>query len=216
MTAKKTKADPAELQLAEDQPATAIQNIAITPMHMLAIAVEKGHDLDRIEKLMDLERIWKEDLAREAYYRAMTEFKKTPVTVTKDKSNAQYQSKYTSIGNLVNTVNAAMAPFGLSASWRYSQSNGIQVTCILAHSLGHTESATLYGPPDESGKKNSLQQIKSTNTYLRKETFEAVTGIVTSDDADDDGNSAVATITKDQVKEIEKLIKKVGADRAGL
>ena len=190
--------------------------VAITPMHMLAKAVEQGHDLEKIEKLMELERSWKADKAREAYYLALAEFKKNPITVTKDKYNAQYNSKYASIGNLVNTVNAAMAPFGLNASWDFDQSDGIKVTCILAHTLGHTESVSLSGPPDDSGKKNSLQQIKSTNTYLRKETFEAVTGVVTSDtEYDDDGNGAAETISKEQLANLEALITEVSADRAG-
>lgn len=188
----------------------------VTPMHMLQIAVEKGHDLDKIEKLMELERSWKADRAREAYYIALAEFKKKPITVTKDKQNVQYNSRYTSIGNLVNTVNAAMAPFGLNASWAFDQSEGIKVTCILAHTLGHTESVSLCGPPDESGKKNSLQQIKSTNTYLRKETFEAVTGVVTSDSDpdDDDGNGAVDTITEKQAADLGAMIDEIGANKA--
>ncbi len=185
----------------------------VTPMHMLQVAVQKGHDLDKIEKLMELERTWKADQAREAYYVALAEFKKKPITISKDKKNIQYGSRYTSIGNLVNTVNAAMAPFGLNASWDFDQSEGIKVTCILAHTLGHTESVSLCGPPDDSGKKNSLQQIKSTNTYLRKETFEAVTGVVTSDTDDDDGNGAVDTITEKQAADLEALITEIGADR---
>ena len=46
----------------------------------------------------------------------------------------------------------------------------------------------MSGPPDDSGKKNPLQQIKSTITYLEIATFEAVTGIAASDAGDDDGN----------------------------
>ncbi|KKK52759.1 hypothetical protein LCGC14_3101680, partial [marine sediment metagenome] len=99
-----------------------------TSMHMLQVAVEKGHDLEKIEKLMELERRWKADQAREAYYLALAEFKREPVTVTKDKVNTQFGSMYTGLGNLANTVNAAMAPFGLNASWDFDQSAGIKVT----------------------------------------------------------------------------------------
>ena len=202
-----------ELQL-EDQAVVpiaekAVATVASTPLAMIQIAVQDGRDLDYIAKLMEMERKWKADLAREAYYKALAKFKKQPITITKDKHNVQYGSKYASIGNLVNTVNTAMAPFGLNASWDFDQSAGIKVTCILAHTLGHTQSVSLSGPPDESGKKNSLQQIKSTNTYLRKETFEAVTGVVTSDTADDDGNSAVETINEQQVADLNALFDEI-------
>ena len=191
------------------------QSIAITPMHMLQVAVEKGQDLEKIEKLMELERRWKADQAREAYYLALAEFKKKPITVTKDKLNTQYDSRYSSIGNFANTVNAAMAPFGLNARWDIDQSDGIAVTCILSHTLGHSESVSMSGPPDKSGSKNPLQEIKSTVTYLELSTLQAVTGVVSQDaNLDDDGNSAGDTISADQVKDLESLMSEVGANQA--
>ena len=188
----------------------------VTPLQMVQLAVEKGFDLERLKTVVELERQWKADKAREAYYVALAEFKKQPLTITKDMHNKQYDSKYTSIGNLVNTVNAAMAPFGLNASWDFKQSdNGVTVTCILAHTLGHTREVSLFGPPDDSGKKNTLQQIKSTNTYLRKETFEAVTGVVTSNAEDDDGNNSQQheTLDEEQVADLEALISEVGSKK---
>jgi len=183
--------------------------VAITPMHMLQSAVEQGHDLEKIEKLMELEKRWKADQAREAYYVALAEFKQEPLTVTKDKINDQYGSRYTGLGNLANTINAAMAPFGLNASWDFDQSEGIKVTCILAHTLGHTQSVSLSGPPDKSGSKNELQQIKSTVTYLEGATLQAVTGVVSQDNADDDGNGSVATITDDQAADMTALMDEI-------
>ena len=190
----------------------ALQNV--TPMHMLQVAVEQGHDLEKIEKLMELERRWKADQAREAYFVALAEFKKEQITVTKDKKNDQYNSMYTTIGNLVNTVNAAMAPFGLNARWSIDQSELITVTCILSHTLGHSEQVSMSGPPDESGSKNCLQQIKSTITYLESTTFQAVTGVVSRDTLDDDGNAAVDVISEKQLADLVALITEVNADRA--
>ena len=83
---------------------TVARSDPITPMQMLQIAVQQGADVDKIEKLMELERRWKADQAREAYYKAVSKFKKKKITVTKDKRNDQYASMYTTIGNLVNTV----------------------------------------------------------------------------------------------------------------
>ena len=193
---------------------TAIQPVGeVTPMRMLQVAVEKGTDLEQIEKLMELERQWKADIAREAYNVAITEFKKNPITVVKDKKNKQYDSYYASLGNKVNTVNLAMAPFGLNARWNIEQGDLITVTCILSHTLGHSESVPMSGLPDDTGKKNEIQKIKSTITYLKSETFEAVTGIVSIDAPDDDGNGASDTITEDQVADLEALITEVGADK---
>ena len=184
-----------------------------TPSALVALAVQQGADLQKLEKLLELERQWKADRAREAYYQALAEFKKTPVIVTKDKLNKQYGSKYTGIGNLVNTVNSAMAPLGLNARWDFKQDGDIiAVSCILAHSLGHSESVTLSGPPDASGSKNSLQQIKSTITYLEIATYQAVTGVASSDFGDDDGNGVVMRIDANQAADLKALMEEVNAN----
>jgi len=76
---------------------------------------------------------------------------------------------------------------------------------------------TLFGPADSSGSKNPLQQVKSTVTYLRKATFEAITGIASSNPTDDDdGNAAadVGYISVDQQTEIEELIKETKSNKA--
>ena len=196
----------------------ALQTIAVTPMQMISAAIESGKDLAYVERLMELERTWKADKAREAYHLAVTQFKSQPITVTKDRTNKQYQSRYTSIGNMVSTVNAAMAPFGLSARWDIEQGDEITVTCILSHTLGHSESVPMSGLPDDSGKKNDLQKIKSTVTYLKSATFEAVTGIVSTDSPDDDGNNAdpVDTISGSQALDLEAKITETDASKSAL
>jgi len=192
-----------------------IQEVAvITPMHMLASAVEQGHDLEKIEKLMELERRWKDDKAREAYFEAMAEFNKQGVVITKDKTNSQYGSRYASIGNIANTLAAALAPFGLNATWKIEQGELITATCYLTHTLGHSENVSMSGPPDTSGSKNQLQQIKSTITYLQGSTLQAVTGVIAQDTPDDDGNSGVLAevITEDQAADLDALREEVGVD----
>lgn len=131
---------------------------------------------------------------------AKAEFKKNPPIVVTDKVNSQYGSGYSSLANTVNTVNAAMSPFGLNASWDIDQENSIiKVTCHLDHTDGHRESVSMSGPPDSSGSKNAIQQIRSTTTYLRALTFEAVTGIATVEAGlDDDGNAVGKKLINDE------------------
>ncbi len=165
----------------------------ITPMQMLQVAVAQGADLERIQKLMDLQDRWEAKQALHAFNAALAAFKKNPPNIVKDLLNKQYNSWYTSLGNLVNTTNAALGEHGLSASWEIEQGELIAVTCVLEHVQGHSRRVRLEGPPDTSGSKNTLQQIRSTLTYLKGATFEAVTGIASrAGNQDDDGNGAVA------------------------
>jgi len=162
-----------------------------TPLQLLDKAMNKGVDTEQLRQFMDLQERWEKNEARKAYNEAIAAFKQNPPVVIKDMLNKQYGSNYSSLANLVNTVNSALSPHGLNAHWEYGQdSDFIHVTCVLSHFLGHSEKVTLSGPPDESGAKNKIQQIKSTTTYLKAATFEAVTGIASIDaNADDDGNT---------------------------
>lgn len=161
------------------------------PMQMLAIAVERGDDLEKLCQLMDLRDRWEAAEAKKAYVAAFSEFKRNMPDVVKDMLNKQYGSDYSSLANLVNTVNRSLGEYGLNARWEPDQSETIAVTCILTHVDGHSEKVTLRGPPDTSGQKNPLQQIKSTLTYLEGATFQAITGVVArSASKDDDGNAA--------------------------
>ena len=161
------------------------------PADLISQAISKGADLDKLEKLLTLQERWEKNEARKAYNEAISAFKENPPRVTKDKQNSQYKSMYTTLGNLVNTVNPELSKHGLSASWEIKQANTIEVTCILTHRMGHSERATASAPADNSGSKNAIQQIKSTVTYLKAVTYESIIGLASSDaNYDDDGNSA--------------------------
>ena len=183
----------AELMPMEPKPPREPQRVQAitTPSDLLAMAVSQGADLDQLRQLMDLKDRHEATEARKAFHQALAAFKERPPIITNDRVNKQYSSTYSSLANLVNNVNKELSPHGLNARWDIEQGQQIKVTCILAHALGHQESVSLSGPPDESGAKNKLQQIKSTLTYLKGATFEAVTGVATiPGNLDDDGNGA--------------------------
>ena len=74
---------------------------------------------------------------------------------------------------------------------------------------GHSESVTLSAPPDDSGKKNNIQQIASTVTYLERYTLLAATGTAVKEQ-DDDGSASgmseelITDYTKDIQEETDK------------
>jgi len=187
-----------------------------SPMQMLQAAIINKMDPQTIKDLMDLRDRWEATEARKSYMRAVAAFKMNPPKILKDKLNKQYGSKYSSISSVVNTTNAALSPHGLNARWDLKQDEKITVTCILSHELGHSESVSLNGPPDTSGSKNTLQQIKSTITYLEIATFQAVTGVVADEgNLDDDGDSAaMPRISAEQAADLQALLEEVGANKS--
>jgi len=169
-------------------------------MSVVAIAMSKNYTPEQVEKMMELQIKFEKNEARKAFFEAVAAFKENPPEVCKDKENMQFskggkKAMYSSLGNFVKTVNPALGAHGLSASWEIEQADKlVKVSCKLSHRLGHSETVKMEAPPDASGgnAKNPIQQIKSTVTYLRAVTFEAVTGLAATDEAnlDDDGNAA--------------------------
>ncbi len=199
-----------------------------TPMEMLSMAAARGAPMEELKHFMELRDHYEAGEAKKAFLHSIAAFKENPPTVINDMLNPQYNSTYSSLANFVNVVNKSMAPHGLSTDWEFDQSDEtIKVTCVLSHEMGHSKSVSLSGPPDESGKKNSLQQIKSTLTYLKLATFEGVTGIASrAGNTDDDGagatNNGAANngepkwecVSADQLQSLNDLIKESGTDQA--
>lgn len=159
----------------------------VTPMEMLAMAVQQGADLEKLEKLMGLQERWEANEARKAFVAALTEFKRNPPTIVKDKLVAFGNTKYkhAELDQVSSVIGKALSEVGISHRWDIEQQEGrIRVTCILTHSLGHSECVSLEAPPDNSGQKNSIQAIASAVTYLQRYTLLAAAGVATGDDQD--------------------------------
>ena len=172
-----------------------------SPAETIRLGIEKGVDLDKMAKALEIQERFEAMQAKKAYVKAMADFKSNAPLVDKDKVNNQYKSKYTSLGHLINTVSPVLSKYGLSASWDIEQNGIIKVTCKMTHELGHSECATAQAPADTSGAKNVIQQIKSTITYLKAVTFESICGLASTDaNVDDDGNCVGAMFITDEQK----------------
>lgn len=159
------------------------------PAAMVAAALEQKADVAVLERLLDLQLKYEANEARKAYARAMAAFKSDPPRIFKDKevsySNTNY--RHASLGNVVEQVTQALALHGLTVAWDIDQGDKrISVTCAVTHTDGHSEKVTLSAGPDNSGKKNPIQQVASTVTYLQRYTLLAAVGLAT-EDGDNDG-----------------------------
>lgn len=166
---------------------------AATPADLLRIAVEQGADLDKLERLMDLQDRYLAAQAKRAYDEAFAAFKAEAVKIIKGKSvnDGPLKGKsYAELHDVVNAVTPALSRHGLSSSWKLTkdEKDWMEVTCYLRHVGGHEESVSMGGPPDMGGAKNAIQARASTKTYLERYTLKAITGLSEQDD-DNDGNN---------------------------
>lgn len=172
----------------------AIQAADTSPSALLRIAIEQGADLDRMERLMVLQERWEANEARKAFVNAMAAFKAEPLVIYKrkqvgytTKEGAFVGYKHAELSDVTAEVVPAMARHGLSHRWDVGQLSGqISVNCIVTHALGHSERVSMEAPPDASGKKNAIQAVASTVSYLQRYTLLAATGMATTG-MDDDG-----------------------------
>jgi len=183
------------------------------PAALLQIAVEGGADVDKLEKLMDMQERWEKNQAKKAYVVAMAKFKKTPLEILKD-SHVEYEKKdgsitkyaHASLSNVCNVLCSELGKYGFAVNWKTSQADGgITVACIITHIEGHSEQTALTGQSDISGGKNAIQGIGSTVAYLERYTILALTGSTTKD-MDTDGRppngKPEKLITKKQTTDI--------------
>jgi hypothetical protein len=160
------------------------------PLAMAMQAMKAGMSIADMRGMLELQKDWEANEARKAYVQAMSEFKRSPPEIFKRKEVAFSGTQYmhATLGDVTQAIMQALAEHGISHRWDTVQNGGqIVVTCILTHKLGHSESTTLEGAPDDSGKKNRIQQVASTVTYLQRYTLLAATGLATKDIEDDDG-----------------------------
>jgi len=173
-------------------------NTAVTPMALLEVAMNQNADVDKLEKLWELQQRWEASEARKAYNQAIAKFRSVCPAIKKTRQ--AHNSKYAGLSETLEQVKPHLEACGLSHSWRTDQSSGVvSVTCMVTHILGHSEATTLMADPDTSGSKNSIQSIGSTVTYLQRYTFNSILGLASTDDFDDDGDAAGALDVDDVI-----------------
>jgi len=184
------------------------------PAVLIEKAISGNADLDKLEKLLELQERWERNEAKKDYVVAMAAFKASPPRIDKDRyvNYGTTEYSYASIANVCEKISKALSRHGLSAAWSTSQAEKtISVTCTITHEFGHSESTTLSAAPDTSGSKNSIQAIGSTISYLERYTILALTGLATHDmDVDGGLPDEYEKISKDQALTIRALIEEVG------
>lgn len=163
-------------------------------MSLIDLAVEKGATVEQIEKLWELHLKVEANNARKAFRAAFAEFKAEAIKIQRDRmyiDGPLKGKKYAALHSIIDAITPALSKHGLSLSWKLTvdKPEWLEVTCTLAHVLGHSESSSMGSPPDTGPARNTVQARGSTDTYLKKYTAKSVCGLVEEGD-DDDGQGA--------------------------
>lgn len=173
-----------------------------TPSDLLAQAIEKGLDVQALEKLMDLQERWDANQARKLFFEAFTRFQSECPDLRKTKQvgfgsgDKAVSYAYAPLSDITRQISGKLKEHDLSYRWEIQDTDKeIKVTCLVSHISGHTERTTMQANPDTSGSKNAIQARGSAIEYLKRYTLIGALGISTAD-SDIDGRLPELDIDK--------------------
>lgn len=183
-----------------------------SPQELMEVAISRGASVAELTALFDLQMRWKAEDARMAWIEDMAAFKlvcpeilktRHVQQVSKDPTKSAPSYWHAELDKAVELLVPVLRRHRFTHRWEGSSGpEGITVTCVIQHDLGHSERASLSAPPDTTGGKNAVQAVGSTKYYLERYTFFAALGIAPKGQ-DKDGNTSVSPDwLKEQAEEI--------------
>jgi hypothetical protein len=190
----------------QDQSPAISQESAID--RIIAAALNQDIDIDRIKELYALKLQHEANEARKQFNIAFAHFKAEAVRVYKGTTITDGPLKGKRHANLFDVVVASAAPlakFGLSTSWNLTKDEPtlMEVTCVLKHSAGHSESVSMAAAPDTGPGRNAIQARGSAKSYLERYTLMAILGLAATDQEDDDGRGGGESAGDQSPEQIE-------------
>ena len=203
-----------EIVLHEKGTVSSMQPSATAPMRLIEMAVSANADIDKLEKLLDLQTKWEAGQSRKEFLDSMAAFQSSLPTIKKLKSadfgSGKAKYKYASLDDISEQIKPFLQQFGLSYRFEQKMEDGIIfVKCIVSHKSGHQESCGMASTPDASGGKNNIQQSASAITYLRRYTLTGALGIATADEDIDgriESGAAKNTLSAKTLGEINLIL----------
>lgn len=200
-----------------------VHHTPLTPLEMISNAVANGASIEMVERLMALQEKMEANEARKAFVAAMAEFKAADLSIGKNKKvsfvtndGKTTEYRHATLDSICEIVGPHLSRAGLSYRWKTEQLDGgmIRVTCIVRHALGHSEETSLQAGRDDSGKKNNIQQLGSTVSYLQRYTLVSALGLASGDPDDDGRKSEDDFITDEQRAQVQEGLAKAEGDIA--
>ncbi|RVI91797.1 ERF family protein [Sinorhizobium meliloti] len=174
-------------------------------------AMNPNVDIDKMERLLQMQERIMERQAKASYMAALAEMQPDLPEIPEN-GKGHGNIKYALWEDINELIKPVLGEHGFSLSFRTGQADGkIIVTGVLSHRDGHSEETTMHLPTDTSGSKNAVQAVGSSTSYGKRYTAQALLNLTSRGD-DDDGKAAgskpdsEATITEAQVKIIQELI----------
>lgn len=167
-----------------------------SPADMIRMAVSGKADLDKLEKLLALQKDWEANEARKLYASSFATVQANIALVVKTKSNPQTHSKYAALEGIIASSKPIYTAEGFAIIFSEGKpeiENAIRICADVLHRSGHKESYYYDVPLDGVGIKGNANMTRihgkaSSTSYGRRYLMCMIWNIPTGDD--DDGVTA--------------------------
>ncbi|MDX1117062.1 ERF family protein [Sinorhizobium medicae] len=178
-------------------------------------AMNPSVDIDKMERLLQMQERIMERQAKASYMAALAEMQPDLPEIPEN-GKGHGNIKYALWEDINELIKPVLGEHGFSLSFRTGQADGkIIVTGVLSHRDGHSEETTMHLPTDTSGSKNAVQAVGSSTSYGKRYTAQALLNLTSRGDDDDGKAAGVKLISEEQRRELETIISKAEIDVAG-
>jgi len=175
--------------------ATEITPIQDEATALISQAINKGVDVDTMERLLAMRRELKAEKAKEAYDQAMANFQKAMPTI--QKKTQGYNYKYADLTTIVEQVKDILSLNGFSYTFdTEEEQNRVVISCKVKHTAGHMEVSKAFITKESTTKMNASQQSGAAMTYGKRYAFVNAFGILTGDEDTDAATPKTVTTQK--------------------
>lgn len=192
----------------------------MNPLALLQTAIERGLDVDKLGKLMDLAERWEANQAAAAFGAALAKFQSVCPPIKKSRTAKMpgknggdgWSYQFADFEEVMKTVNPLLIDCGLSVTFSSDTSGAtLKVTCFVRHGV-HVQPTTLTVPIPAQMIVNDTQKFGAALSYAKRYSLAAALNLVFTGE-DNDAAGLLETITAGEAETMERLLAEKGADR---
>lgn len=198
-----------------------------TGMHLIQNALERGVDVQTMERLLEMRNRLKQEQAREAFFKSLSAFQSEIPVIPHTKKvlnkDGTIRYSYAAFEDIIRTITPYINKHGFSINFKTRFENeAVIVDCIITHEAGHSEVTSFRAPVQMSGRMLPIQEWGAALTFAKRYSLSLALGLATEEDTDaittapnnEEQKEVIAEIpaTEAQLRAIHTILSKRGYD----
>src|ERR1017187_6114878 len=164
--------------------------IKTNPAYLLQLAIEKGVDVQQLEKLLALQERWQKTQAEKEFNLAMSNFQKNCPVIKKKNAvkgkDGKERYKFAKIGDIVAQTKDEISANKLFYDFKTEDSKEfMKIICTVTHEAGHSKSTDFTIPIGTEDYMTDVQKYGARLSFGKRYAFCNAFGITTGDNDTD-------------------------------